>query len=363
MSAVAATPSGAPRAERLAAAESLLASPPPLDALLNGPLHDLPRDPQADPGEQGPVQPATVQVVTRTVVHASRSRPVVKWTVALNGGPEAPVPLAVIGKGYRAGGGEQAWRLLDSLRHAGFDHPGYQVPAPYGFDPARQLLAQEEAPPCTLHSLLDGDLGAAAPDAGRAGAWLARLHAVRGVQVPDLAADFERLKLTEYTAALARLLPHDAGRLAALSAATLAALERAGNGTAGRTVVTHGDFQPKNIHLDARRIVVIDFDRAALAPAARDLGHFIGQTLTMGASRRGDLSAAAPWVEAFQAGYSGGGGDAGAVRAAPAYVARTFAEVLFYRLVVRPVKDPSFVPDWLNGWEAAVADAAGGGYR
>lgn len=367
MSAVAATPSGAARAERLAAAESLLASPPPLEDLLNG-LHNglpngLPSDPQADPGEAAPVPSVPVHVVTRSVVHASRSRPVVRWTVALDGGLPAPAPLAVIGKGYRAGGGEQAWRLLDSLRRAGFDDPGYQVPAPYGFDPARRLLAQEEAPPATLHSLLDGDLRAAAPEAGRAGGWLARLHAVRGVQAPDLAADFERLKLSEYSAALARLLQHDAGRLAELTAATLAALERAGDGTAGRAVVTHGDFQPKNIHLDARRIVVIDFDRAALAPAARDLGHFIGQTLTMGASRHGDLSAAAPWVEAFLAGYSGAGGDPGAVRAAPAYVARTFAEVLFYRLVVRPVKDPSFVPDWLDGWEAAVADAAGGGYR
>ena len=58
----------------------------------------------------------------------------------------------------------------------------------------------------------------------------------------------------------------------------------------------------------------------------------------MGASRHGHLAAAAPWVEAFLRGYTDGGGDAGAVRSAPAYVARTFAEVLFYRLVVRPVQ-------------------------
>ena len=43
-------------------------------------------------------------------------------------------------------------------------------------------------------------------------------------------------------------------------------------------MLTHGDFQPKNIHLDRSRLVVIDFDRAAWAPAGRDLGHFIGQT-------------------------------------------------------------------------------------
>jgi aminoglycoside phosphotransferase (APT) family kinase protein len=265
----------------------------------------------------------------------------------------------VIGKSFRAGGGEQAWRLLESLRKAGFDAPGLQVPAPYGFDPARQLLAQEEAPATTLHSLLDGDLEAAAPEAGRAGRWLARLHGVADVQVPDLAADFERLKLTEYAAALAGLLPQAADRLVGLTAGTLTELSRAG----ATKVLTHGDFQPKNIHLDRHRLVVIDFDRAAWAPAARDLGHFIGQTVTMAASRHGDLRAAAPWVEAFLDGYADGGGDAGAVRSAPAYVARTFAEVLFYRLVVRPVEDTSFVPAWLDAWAAAVDDAAEGGYR
>ncbi len=335
--AVAATPAETPRAERLAIAQSLLVSPPPLDAL----------------------PPGRAQVLTRSVVHASRSRPVVRWTVTLDSGTGPSSPLAVIGKGFRAGGGEQAWRLLGNLRNAGFDGPELQVPAPYGFDPARQLLAQEEAPATTLHSLLDGDPGPAAPEAGRAGRWLARLHGVRGVQMPELPVDFERLKLTEYAAALAGLLPQDAVRLGELTAETLAGLARAG----GSRVVTHGDFQPKNIHLDRHRIVVIDFDRAAWAPAARDLGHFIGQTLTMGASRHGGLEAAEPWVAAFLDGYSDGGGDDGAVRCTPAYVARTFAEVLFYRLVVRPVRNSSFVPEWLDAWEAAVEAAAGGGYR
>jgi len=31
--------------------------------------------------------------------------------------------------------------------------------------------------------------------------------------------------------------------------------------------------------------------------------------------------------------------------------------------VVRPVSDSSFVPDWLDAWEAAVEAAAGGGFR
>ncbi|TQJ34023.1 aminoglycoside phosphotransferase family protein [Arthrobacter sp. SLBN-122] len=322
------------RALRQAIAEALLTSPPPLDAL----------------------PPGRAQVLTRSVVHASRSRPVVRWTVALGSGSGTSTLLAVIGKAYLAGGGEQAWRLLRSLREVCFDDGDLRVPAPYGYDPSRQLLAQEEAPSTTLHSLLDGDPRSAAPEAGRAGRWLARLHHVRGVHVPDLAADFERLKLAEYAEALAGLLPQVAARVAELTAATVEELARAD----GSRVLTHGDFQPKNIHLDRKRLVVIDFDRAAWAPAARDLGHFIGQTLTMGASRHGNLAAAVPWVDTFLENYLAAGGDEGAVRSVPAYVARTFAEVLFYRLVVRPVKDSSFVPDWLDAWEEALSATAGG---
>jgi aminoglycoside phosphotransferase (APT) family kinase protein len=294
-----------------------------------------------------------VVVLDGSVVHASRSRPVVRWALHVDAGA-GPFPLAVIGKGYLKGGGAVAWRLLDRLRRAGLDSPGLQVPEPYGFEASRQLLAQEEAPPTTLRTLLDGDPVPAASTVARVGSWLARLHAVTGVDVPVLPDDFEQRKLTEYTDALAVELPGAAGRLAAMTARTLDGLSRG----SPRRVVTHGDFQPANIHVDANRVVVIDFDRAASAPAARDIGHFIGQTLTMGASRHGHLGAAASWVDAFLHGYTAAGGDDRAVAAAPAYVARTFAEVLFYRLVVRPMPDRSFVPAWLDAWEQSLDPAA-----
>jgi tRNA A-37 threonylcarbamoyl transferase component Bud32 len=331
-----ATGSQARRAERLEAARSLLDGPPPLQAL----------------------GPGRVVVLEGSVVHASRSRPVVRWAVTVDSG-SGPVPLAVIGKGYRKGGGEEAGRLLAQLRRAGFDHPPLQVPEPYGFDPIRQVVAQEEAPPTTLRSLLYDDPAAAVPAVELVGRWLARLHAAAGVEVPLLADDFEQRKLTEYATALTASLPKAAHRLAALTARTLAALPRG----AAHRVVTHGDFQPGNIHLDEDRVVVIDFDRAASAPAARDLGHFLGQALTMGAARHGSLAAAAPWVGAFLRGYTAGGGDQAAVAAAPVYLARTFAEVLFYRLVVRPVPDWTFVPTWLDAWEGALEMSPVVGHR
>lgn len=322
--------SSARRAERWAIAVSLLEAPPPLEAL----------------------RPRQVEVLDRVVVHASRSRPVVRWTVRVDSALRPARRLPVIGKGYRKGGGEAAWQLLARLRAAGLDHPVLQVPAPFGYDPARSLLTQEEAPPTTLKRWLADDPARTAPGVVRVGAWLARLHGVRGVDPPVLADGFERVKLAEYAGALAETLPWSGSRIADLTAGTLDRLAGAGGGR----VLTHGDFQPGNIHADDSRVVVIDFDRAACAPAARDLGHFVGQTLTMGAARHGHLAAAAPWVEAFLRGYRAAGGDEAAVAGTPAYVARTFAEVLYYRLVVRPVADRSFVPDWLDAWEQALEE-------
>jgi hypothetical protein len=318
---------GARRRERQAIAESLLVTPPPVDDLRGSVLSTL-------AGE---------------VVHASRSRPVVQWTLSVNGdGPARTV--VVIGKGFRKGGGERAWQLLRSLRLAGFDHPDFQVPEPYGFDPVRQLLAQEAAPPRTLHDGLIGDPATAVADVRRVARWLARLHDVGEVGLPPLPTDFEQDKLSAHAEELADARPHEGARIQALSTRTARALARVD----GRCVTTHGDFQPKNIHLDEQRVVVIDFDRAAWAPPARDLGHFIGQSLTMAASRHGALDAAACWVEAFTSAYRQAGGAADVDRDVPAYIARTFSEVLFYRLVVRPVDDQAFVPAWLDAWERAL---------
>lgn len=299
-----------------------------------------------------PVDAMGVQVlstVNREVVHASRSRPVVKWTLSVNGNGPA-YEVGVIGKGFRKGGGEQAWHLLRRLRAAGLDDPFFQVPEPYGFDPVRQLLAQEVAPPRTLHDGLKGDPSAALPDVRRIGQWLARLHDVGEVDLPPLPENFERDKLMSYAEGLADAVPEHHERIQALVGRTTDALDHVST----RCVTTHGDFQPKNIHLNDERVVVIDFDRAAWAPAARDVGHFIGQTLTMGASRHGSIQAVASWVDAFVPAYLEAGGDSNVEADLPAYVARTFSEVLFYRLVVRPVADFSFVPSWLDEWERTL---------
>lgn len=315
------------RARRLAAAAALLESPPPLEAL--------------------PVR--CLSVDKTSVLHASRSRPVVRWDLTVQDRAGRRSPLPVVGKGFTAGGGLEAWWLLRRLHELGFDDAVLRVPQPYGYDPTRRLLAQEVAPAGSLHDLIDGNLRASTQAVRRVARWLARLHAVTGVVgVPTLAADFETTKLGGYALALSEVLPAAASRISDLTGATLA---KVADAATDPPVLTHGDFQPKNVHLDSSRVVVIDFDRAALAPAARDLGHFLGQTITMVAAAHGDLETASPWTAAFLEEYVASGGDPRAVRSTAGYVARTFAEVLHYRLVVRPVRSRSFVPAWLAAWE------------
>lgn len=316
------------RVERQAIAEAVLAEAPPLPAPAAG----------------------VVRSIGGEVLHASRSRPVVRWVVSEYGAAGGAVErYTIVGKVYGKGDGAAAHDLLRHLSARGFDGE-YAVPAPLGYLPARRLLLQSEAPSGTLYDRLTDPVGTAA-DVRRAGAWLARLHAVTGTDLRPLPAAFEAEKIDHYVSELARLRPQLAWRLRGLERDLLPLLATAG---AGPLVPTHGDYQPKNVHLDAGRIMVIDFDRAALAPAGRDLGHFIGQAITMSAaSRRSFDDDAHAWALALVDGYLAEGGSPAAVATAPAYVARTFLEVLFYRLVVRPVPAGSFAAAWLDacaGW-------------
>lgn len=309
-----------PAGSRHAIAQAVLAEAPPLP----------------DPA------PGLARSVQGEVLHASRSRPVVRWTVTDRGAGHVE-SFSLVGKVYGAGGGAAAHDLLTRLATANFGGP-YDLARSLGYVPNRSLLLQTVAPPDTLHSLLTDPLAGRAA-IRRTGGWLARLHAVPESGLVPLAADFEAGKAAEYVAGIATARPElgaEVHRLRRRMLPMLAAAER------GRLVPTHGDLQPKNVHRDADRVVVIDFDRAALAPPARDLGHFVGQSLTMAAAFGQAFNGPiASWEKELTEGYLAEGGSPEALAGVPAYVARTFLEVLYYRLVVRPMKDVSFAQAWL----------------
>lgn len=314
---------GARLQARQEAAERLLAAPPPLEGL--------------GPGECSELQ--------GQVLRPSRSRPVVRWSMTWTpaGGP--PRPLTAIGKGYLRGGDAEQHRLLTGLRAAGLDGR-VAVPEAYGHDPARALLVQSEAPALTLHDLLGQPR--AVPAGRLAGQWLARCHAVAGDLVPPLPDDHVPARTDRQRDALREVLGSPPPLLDRLC---LQALRAA---SPGAPVLTHGDYQPKNVHVGRGRLVVIDLDRAAQAPGARDLGSFVVQTWTMTASSTGSGRGAQGCLRAFRTAY-----EAHAPQPAEAlgpHVAVALLEVLYYRLVVRPVPDPRPCLGWLEeleGWWAA----------
>ena len=296
------------------------------------------------------------------VLQASRHRPVVSYRVNYEHAASTESVLKiVIGKAYYRGDGASTFELMRRLWANGFSSENRLcIPEPIAWIPAKQLLLQGKARGRPLYDHLP------TPEEGiarvrHAGRWLAKLHSadVGPASVP-LPRSFEADKLTVYADALAERHPDLGGRAQAVAATAAAVLATAGTGP---VVPTHGDFQPKNIYVNRRQTTVIDFDRHAVAPAARDLAHFIGQCMTMSWVRTGSFERIAPWNEAFLAAYTTGAprtpgttGRRAGLETLPAYLARTFLEILYYKLVVKPVADPCFAPAWLDQCEQWAAE-------
>ncbi len=289
------------------------------------------------------------RIVAGEVLNTSRSGPVVRWIITDRGEDDVE-QFSIVGKVYDTGGGAAAHALLTRLAEENFGGP-YDLARSLGYLPDRSLLLQTGAPPDTLHSLL-ADPATGRSAVRRTGGWLARLHAVADSDLAPLPADFEAIRTSDFVDGISAVHPELSADLDRLREGILPALA---NAAAGALVLTHGDLQPKNVHCDADRVVVVDFDRAALAPAARDLGHFIGRSLTSAAALGQDFDGPiACWQRELTKGYLSEGGALEALPAVPAYVARTVLEVLHQRLVVRPTCDLSTARYWLQAASTCV---------
>jgi hypothetical protein len=179
------------RTSGLQVAERLLLEPPPLQLL----------------------SPAFARVHATSVVHPSRSRPVVRWDLSVGQGTTER-SLVVIGRGFDRDGGEQARDLLLALRAPAHGSEPVGVPEPYGWDPRRRLLAQSLATADTLHDLLVSQPLGALSEISRAGRWLPGLHAVGGIRLGRVPRTVEQHRLEQHGAALAKALPWLARRSA-----------------------------------------------------------------------------------------------------------------------------------------------------
>ncbi|MFP5371823.1 MAG: phosphotransferase family protein, partial [Actinomycetes bacterium] len=212
-----------------------------------------------------------------------------------------------------------------------------------------RLLLQTLAAGPSLYRFLD-DLPAGARAVTMTGRWLAKLHNVRlgdGSELLDPVR--EAARLATFRDALVTACPWAATRVSRLVEQVTT------DGTAtGPLVPTHGDFQPKNVHVIADRVTVIDFDRFALAEPARDLGHFVAQSMTMSYVRTGSFDAVQAWNRAFLDAYVAEAPPRALAGMAVATV-RSMLEILYYKLVVRPVRDASFLGAWLDECDRCLA--------
>ena len=266
------------------------------------------------------------------------------------------VELAVIGKGVkrRSAAGEPArvLGLMRALWRGGFgEDRALTIPEPLALVPEPPMLLQAEVPGPTLECWLDDPLPAIGA-VRLAGRWLAKLHAFDVGDLPPLAVVDEAAKLracAERIGATHRGSNERSHALAQRLTGLLAGLDDV------RSVLTHGDFQAGNIIIAENAVAAIDFDHAALAAPARDLGYFAAQALTRMYVRTNSMTTGWPWAAALREEYLRHRPDGD--RGFSAYVARTILEVLYYRLGKSPIAALPLVPVWLDWCEEMLANA------
>lgn len=294
-------------------------------------------------------------VVSRRVLVKSKGRPVVQYRFRAGSDLAATAAAGkLVAKGYNRGDGAATFAAMEHLWQAGFgDDPWLTMPEPLAYLPGPRVLLQTTAAGSSLYRYLD-DIPAGMDAVRLTGRWLSKLHTTVSPASPVIDQEREAERLERFCDALAEKCPEAAGRFRAIAAGITAATASPDRAP---VVPTHGDFQPKNVHVTRRRVTVIDFDRFALAEPVRDLGHFVAQSMTMSYVRTGSFRSIEPWNDAFLEEYIGAGPD-GALTGLPAAVVWSMLEILYYKLVVRPVRDASFLGDWLDECDRCLEPVA-----
>ena len=282
------------------------------------------------------------------VLKISKSRPILRYDVAcFDDREDAIVRKVIVGKGCYRHDGARTFEFMRQLWSQGFSEDALlTIPEPIAYVPELKLLLQGWAPGDALYAYID-DPAVASEPVTLAARWLAKMHRTRLRGVPVLPLEYEETKLRTYRNVLMQICPESAERIERVAWRILASLEALDS---RQFVPTHGDFQPKNVCVLRDRVTVIDFDRFALAHPARDLGHFIGQSMTMSYVRTGSFKEIEPWNAAFLDGYAQVASPE-ALSALPVFVARTFMEVLKHKVFLDPAKNTHLVPAWLDECE------------
>jgi len=218
-------------------------------------------------------------------------RCVIEYDVEIEDPDAPPEAVTLLGKVRRLRSGKSGYRLLDTLRNAGFEtdsRDGISVPEPVGVVPEFRMWLQRKVQGQVATDLLaepGGEglvrrIAEAAHKLHRAGVLAKRRHTMND----ELRILHERLP------SVARSEPQWAGRIERL----LDACDRLGAGTLQpEPCGIHRDFYADQVIVAGPRLCLIDFDLYCEGDPALDIGNFLGHIREQSLRSLGDPEALA----------------------------------------------------------------------
>jgi len=265
--------------------------------------------------------------------------------------------------------GRQIYEVLRALRQSGFDGAsGLSVPQPLGYFPRVRLVMMEKAGGSLLRQWIynpSTDWPAMMPPVAR---WLATLH-MSGVRVSRRLTAKEETGtiqgwLADLEASDAPWLDHERGRTAALLREILARLSQQDR-RALRLI--HGDCHLENILVRNGEVTVIDWEHAAMADPALDLGYLLGQVEIQSDRYWWSKGLANPLDAARLTSALLDEYCRTAPRPSPTllplYQARAYIQHIVHTLRMKGAEDPSHVTRWLDRAADRLGSAQDGRVR
>jgi aminoglycoside phosphotransferase (APT) family kinase protein len=269
-------------------------------------------------------------------------------------GRGGPFERSLVGAWRKDERGEQIYEVMRALRSNGFDGTsGLSVPQPLGYFPRAQLVMMEKAGGNLLRQWIYNprtDWPAVIRPVAR---YLAKLHG-SGVRVSRRLTAKEESSaihgwLADVAASEAPWIEHEKERIAALLGEILARQSQRDPGNVG---LIHGDCHTENILVRGGEVTVIDWEHAAMADPALDLGFLLGQVEIQSDRywwRRGQPSPldAAALTRSLLDEYCRTA-PRPSLTLLPVYQARTYVRHIVHTVRMKGKEDPSHVTRWLD---------------
>jgi aminoglycoside phosphotransferase (APT) family kinase protein len=265
-----------------------------------------------------------------------------------------PFERSLVGAWRQDERGEQIYEVMRALRRRGFDGAsGLSVPQPLGYFPRVRLVMMEKAGGSLLRQWIYNartDWPAVIRPVAR---YLARLHS-SGVRVSrqHTATEDTRAIQTwraDVAASDAPWLEHEKERIETLLTKILARQSQQDPRNVG---LIHGDCHLENILLRGGEVTVIDWEHAAMADPAVDMGYLLGQAEIQsdrywwGRGLASPLDAAA-LTKALLEEYCQTAPQP-SLALLSLYQARTYIRHVVHTVRMKGSEDPSHVTRWLD---------------